>query len=85
LLDVSIGIAFVAGRLPELARLFGLEADLEPCTRCLVESNKSLPREKILDHMKGYADFSSLERLDDADLLAVYCEGLVAMAERKKT
>jgi len=37
--------------------------------------------EQILERLKGYTDFEKLKELSHDHLVAVYCEGLVSMAQ----
>jgi len=47
----------------------------------LVEIHLPWKTEQILDKLKGYADFEKLRELPHEHLVAVYCEGLVAMIQ----
>lgn len=47
----------------------------------LIEIHKTWPREKLLEKMKCYSNFAEIENLPHDHLVAVYCEGVVAMVQ----
>jgi hypothetical protein len=46
-----------------------------------MEVNKALPREALLERLKAAPNFEEVKTLSDSELLAIYCEGLVASFE----
>ena len=44
----------------------------------LMEANKGLTRPTLLERLTRAPNFDALRKLSDTDLLAEYCEGLVA-------
>lgn len=50
----------------------------------LVEIHLPWKTEQILDKMKGFADLEKIKELSHEHLVAIYCEGLVAMIQGPK-
>ncbi len=48
----------------------------------LMEANKTLTRETLLERLKAAPNLEELKKLGDADLLAIYCEGMVGVLDK---
>ena len=49
-----------------------------------METNKAMPRARMLEWFSPAADLTDLEKLSDHDLQIAYCEALVAALTRKR-